>query len=185
MARIGIFLAEGCEEIEALAPADLCRRAGLEVLLLSVNGSLQVMGSHGLALTADGLMEDVDLGGLDMLVLPGGMPGTANLEACQPLMEQVDSFCREGKPVGAICAAPGILGRRGWLAGRRSLCYPGLEEHLAMALPGSGKALWDGHILTSRGMGTAMEFGLAIVERFCGSQAANALGRSICLWERE
>ena len=166
MTHIAVFLAEGFEEIEALTVVDLCRRAKLETDMVSVTGSLTVTGSHGITVTADRLLADTDFSDLDMLVLPGGMPGTTNLEACAPLMEQVRAFHEEKRRLAAICAAPGIFGRMGILEGRNATGHPSVTDALAGADVSQKDVVSDGHILTSRGMGTAFDFGLAIVSYF-------------------
>lgn len=109
MAKICVFLAEGFEECEALLVVDLCRRAGLDLKMVSISESAQVTSSHGVTVVADMLLSQVNFDEVDMIVLPGGMPGTKNLEACEPLMEQVEAFYHAGKCVSAICAAPSIL----------------------------------------------------------------------------
>ncbi len=179
MAKIAIFLAEGFEEIEALTVVDICRRAGLTIDMVSVMGSLQVTGSHGIEVKADKLISDVKFDEMDMLVLPGGMPGTTNLEKTEKLMEQVHAFDAAGKFISAICAAPGVFGRAGLLQGKKACVFPGLEGELKGADVQMTETTVDGHILTSRGMGTAIPFGLAIVERFCGRETADELGKKI------
>lgn len=179
MAKIGIFLANGFEEIEALTVVDLCRRAGLTIVMISVMEDLYVTGSHGIEVKADKMLSDVLFDEIDMLVLPGGMPGTTNLENTEALMEQVKAFDRGNKYISAICAAPGILGRAGLLQGRKACVFPGLEGELKGADVQMTQTTVDGHILTSRGMGTAIPFGLAIVERFCGKEFAEELGKKI------
>lgn len=180
MSRIAVFLAEGFEEIEALTVVDLCRRAGIEVVMASISESRTVTGSHRIAVQADALGAEMDFASLDMLVLPGGMPGTKNLEGCGFLMEKLDAFYQEGKPVSAICAAPSIFGHRGYVKGRKACCYPGFEEQLAGAEVTGQEVEVSGSVTTSRGMGTAIPFGLAIVERFCGAKKAEELARGIC-----
>ena len=179
MAEIALFLAEGFEEIEALTVVDLCRRAGLNIDMVSVTEDFTVKGSHGIVVSADKTIEDVDFDNIDMLVLPGGMPGTINLEKTESLMRQVRLFDSAGKYISAICAAPGIFGRAGILQGRKAVVFPGLEGELKGADVQMTETCIDGHILTSRGMGTAIPFGLAIVERFCGKEAATELGNKI------
>ena len=115
MSRIGVFFAEGYEEIEALTVVDLARRAGIEVCMISVEEKEEVKGSHGITVRMDGKLSETDFSGLDMLVLPGGKKGTEGLESCGALMEQLDRFYEAGKPVAAICAAPSIFGHRGYL----------------------------------------------------------------------
>lgn len=180
MSRIAVFLADGFEEIEALTVVDLCRRAGIETVMVSVMGREAVTGAHGIAVQADTLIEKTEFDTLDMLMLPGGMPGTRNLEGCGLLMEKLDAFYRAEKPISAICAAPSIFGHRGYLQGRRACCYPGFEGQLAGAEVTLEQVEVSGHITTSRGMGTAIPLGLAIVERFCGSRKAEELAEGIC-----
>lgn len=179
MSRIAVFFAEGYEEIEALTVVDICRRAGIEVQMIAVNGEQAVKGSHGIGVQMDAAFATVDFDSLDMLVLPGGMPGTRNLEAHQGLMEQVDAFYRDGKYVAAICAAPSILGHRGILQGRKAGCYPGWEEQLTGARVSMDPASVDGNVITGRGMGCAIPFALAIVAQLLGQEQADRVAESI------
>ena len=179
MANIAIFLAEGFEEIEALTVVDLVRRAGLDIKMVSAYDTDMVTGSHGISVKTDIKISELDFENTDMLVLPGGMPGTVNLENTSLLMEKVRSFDKAGKYISAICAAPGILGRAGLLQGRKACIFPGLEGELKGAEVLTEETVTDGHILTSRGMGTAIAFGLAIVGRFLGEEAAEELGKKI------
>lgn len=180
MSGIGIFFAEGYEEIEALTVVDLARRAGLDIDMISVTGDREVTGSHGISVKMDKVFSEVDFEALDMLVLPGGMPGTKNLESCQALMEKLDEFyASENKYVAAICAAPSIFGHRGYLKGRRATSFPDFESHLEGARVTHGPAEVDGNVVTGRGMGCAIPFGLAIVEVFLGKNAADALADKI------
>ena len=180
MSRIGIFFAEGYEEIEALTVVDLARRTGLTIDMISVNGDREVTGSHGISVKMDKIFSEADFDGLDMLVLPGGMPGTKNLESCQELMEKLDEFyASKDKYVAAICAAPSIFGHRGYLKGRRATSFPDFEGHLEGAEVTHGVAEVDGNVITGRGMGCAIPFGLAIVELFLGKNAADALAEKI------
>ena len=183
MAKAGIFFAEGYEEIEALTVVDLCRRAGVEILMISVTGKDSVTGSHGISVKMDALLGDVDFGQLDMLILPGGMPGTKNLEGCERLMEELDRFHATGKWIAAICAAPSVFGHRGYLKGRKAVCYSSFEGELAGAQVLSEKAVADGNVITGRGMGCAIPFGLIIVEKLISRAAADALAESI-VYER-
>lgn len=173
------FLAEGFEEIEGLTVVDILRRAGIAIDMVSITGSVKVTGSHGIEITADKTISATDFTKLDMIVLPGGMPGTKNLESCEALMKQVDAFAKEEKYLAAICAAPSIYGHRGLLSGKRACCYPGFESHLTGAKVTAAEVSVDGHMITSRGMGTAIPFALAIVEAFCGKEKAEELAKSI------
>lgn len=179
MSAIAVFFAEGYEEIEALTVVDLCRRAGIETEMASVTGQKQVTGSHGICVKMDKLLEEVDFDRLDMIVLPGGMPGTKGLEACEPLMEQLDRFYKEGRAISAICAAPGIFGHRGYLQGRNACSYPTFESHLEGAKVSLNSVEVSDHVTTGRGMGCAIDFGLAIVERYRGEDAAKKLAEAI------
>ena len=179
MSKVAIFLATGFEEIEALTVVDLLRRAGIEISMVSITGERQVTSSHKVQVTADQLIEEVDFDSLDMLVLPGGMPGTKNLEACEVLMKQVEAFDRKGKCISAICAAPSILGHRGMLKGRNACSFPEFESHLEGAHVTHNEVEVSDHITTSRGMGCTIAFGLAIVERFLGKETAENLGKKV------
>lgn len=179
MSKIAVFFAEGYEEIEALTVVDLCRRAGIETLMVGVTDDKCVTGSHKIPVVMDMGIVDVDFDSLDMIVLPGGMPGTRNLEACELLMEQVDSFYAQGKGVAAICAAPSVLGHRGILKGKKACCYPGFEEHLDGAEVTLHSIEVEGNVITSRGMGCAIDFSLAIVEKYAGDETAEALSKGI------
>lgn len=180
MKEIALFLAEGFEEIEALTVADLGRRAGLTVDTVSVTGQAYVTGSHGISVRADLLWEEMDKPGYRALVLPGGMPGTKNLEAHQDLMALVDAYYREGRYVAAICAAPSILGHRGILRGRSACCADGFEDQLEGARVTRNKVELSENVITSRGMGTAIPFGLTLTALFSGKEKAEELAGRIC-----
>ena len=179
MKKIAIFFAEGYEEIEALTVVDLCRRAGIWVDMVSVTDSLQVTGAHGLPVVMDKMLAEVEFDTLDMLVLPGGMPGTRNLEQVPLLMEQVKAFAAAGKYIAAICAAPSVFGHLGLLAGKNACCYPGFEEELTGANVMFHPCEADGNIITSRGMGCAIDFSLKIIERLENDDTASKIGRQI------
>ncbi len=172
MSRAAIFFATGFEEIEALTVVDVLRRGGVAADMVSVTGEREVTGSHGITVKTDKLFAEADLETADILVLPGGMPGTTNLEAYEPLMDKVDEFYRKGKYIAAICAAPSIFGHKGILQGRRACSNPGFESHLEGADVKREEAVVDGTVITSRGMGTAIPFALAILEQFAGAEAA-------------
>lgn len=179
MKNIGIFFAEGYEEIEALTVVDMCRRAGINIQMVSVTGERMVTGSHKIAVEMDMLFEEVDFDGLDMIVLPGGMPGTLNLEAHAGLMARVDDFNREGRGLAAICAAPSILGHKGLLKGRKACSYPGFEKDLEGAEVVFDSVAVSDHVITSRGMGCAIDFSLAIISKLCGEEDAERLAKAI------
>lgn len=179
MAMIGVFLATGFEECEALLVVDIARRAGLDLKTVSVTGEKEVTSSHNVTVIADLLLGEVDFKEMDMIVLPGGMPGTKNLEACEPLMEQVEAFYKDSKCISAICAAPSIFGHKGFLKGRNAVSYPEFESHLEGAEVSSNSVEVSEHVTTSRGLGTAIDFGLAIVERYKGKAEADRIAEAI------
>ena len=177
-----IFMADGCEEIEALTVADLCFRAGIPLKKISVSDTPQVTSSHGITFLCDSVIDDEDLEDYDMLILPGGIPGTLNLKACKKLEEAILAHAaREDRAVAAICAAPSILSDLGLLKGRKAACNPSWEEKVAAggAQILRENAVTDGNIITSRGMGTSISFGLAIAAWFLGGEKAAELGRKI------
>lgn len=157
---IYIFLADGFEEIEALTPVDVFRRANLPTTTVSIMESRTVMGSHNIPVIADKLLAEVDLSDADLLLLPGGMPGTKHLGECMPLCDAVISHASAGKPTAAICAAPSVLGKLGLLSGKEAICYPGFEEALAGAAISEKKVVRDGNVVTAAGMGVALDFAL-------------------------
>ncbi len=179
MSKIGIFFSKGYEEIEALTVVDLVRRVGIEIDMISVDGTPEVEGSHGIVVKMDKVLPEVDFDSLDMIVLPGGLPGTHGLENCEVLMAQLDAFYAAGKYVAAICAAPSIFGHRGYLKGRKATSFPSFESHLDGAEVTGGAAEADGHVITGRGMGCSIPFALKIVEQFLGKEEADALAAKI------
>ena len=176
---IAVFFATGYEEIEALTVVDLTRRAGLETWMVSITEERKVTGSHGIEVSMDKTFSEVDFEQVDMIVLPGGMPGTINLEAHEPLMEKVREFDKAGKYISAICAAPTVFGHLGLLKERMACCYPGMEDGLVEAKVSYEKTVVSDHILTSRGMGTAIDFGLQIIARFKGNEEAEEMAAKI------
>ena len=175
---IYLFLANGFEEIEALAPLDLLRRAGLEVTTVGIGGDT-VMGAHGITVTADipeGLFAD---SAPDMVILPGGMPGSKNLDQSRTVDAALKAAARRGAFIAAICAAPMVLGHRGLLQGKRAICFPGFEKELTGATIADTRVVRDGNIITAAGMGVAVEFGLALVAALRGDAAAAELRRAI------
>ena len=179
MKNVYVFFAEGFEEIEALTVVDLLRRADVSVKMTGISGEGSVTGSHGICVGMDTSIDEVSLEEAAMLVLPGGMPGTKNLEAHEGLMAQVDAYYAGGKYVADICAAPSIFGHRGILKGRRACCYPGIEAHLEGAEVTAGPVEIADNVITSRGMGTAMDFALAIVEVLCGKEKAQEMAEAV------
>lgn len=164
MKKIGIFMADGCEEIEGLTVVDVVRRAGIAIDMISITGKKEVAGAHGITFAADVLAEEADFDSYDGIVLPGGMPGTLNLGKHEIVKKVITSYAAGGKLTAAICAAPSVLGENGILEGKHAVSYPGFEEKLLGARVGAEKVAVDGNIVTSRGMGTAIEFAMAIVK---------------------
>lgn len=179
MARVAIFLATGFEEIEALTVVDLLRRVRVDVDMVSITGEKKAIGSHNIIVETDKIINQLNFSEYDMLILPGGMPGTLNLEANEILMNQVDAFYKEDKLLAAICAAPSIFGHKGILKGRTACCYPGYEKDLEGATVSMEPVCMDGNIITSRGMGCAVLFGLKIVEVLLGKDVCNDLAEKI------
>ncbi len=176
---IYVFLAPGFEESEAICPIDILRRGGLDVVTVSVTDDREVKGAHGIAVKADMCIGQLCDPCPQAIVLPGGMPGTLNLDACETLKQYI-SGAGEDTLLCAICAAPMILGKMGLLKGKRATCYPGFEEHLLGATLG-GKVEKDGNIITACGMGVAHQFGLAIVEALLDTDTANTIQKAILL----
>lgn len=179
MSKAAIFFAPGFEEIEALTVVDLLRRASIEIDMVSITDESMVKGSHKIQVTMDKTWSEVNFDEIEMIILPGGMPGTKNLEAYEPLMQQIDDFHNKGKYISAICAAPSILGHRDMLKGRNACSYPEYESSLEGATVTQSQVEVSDHIITSRGMGCSIPFGLAIVERFKGKEAAEMLAEKI------
>lgn len=179
MAEVYIFFAEGFEEVEGLTVVDILRRAGINIHTVSITKSKMVTSSHRVTLKADMTFDQVPFEEADMLILPGGMPGTKNLLAHKELCNQLKEFYRQGKMLGAICAAPMVLGENGILEGKKAVCYPGFEEHLKGADIEVLEAVQDGNVITSRGLGTAIEFGLTIVSHFMGKEKADEIKNAI------
>lgn len=173
-----ILLADGFEEIEALCPLDLLRRAGVETKTVSITEKRTVTGSHGITVTAD-LTAENSISDIEMLILPGGMPGSTNLDQSKFCDGLVRNAAKSGAYLAAICAAPLVLGRRGLLEGKEAVCFPGFENELAGARLSDKRVVRDGKIITAIGMGAALEFGLALVEIFCGKETAEKLGGAV------
>lgn len=164
MKKVVVLLADGFEEVEALTVVDLLRRARIYVDTVSITEDYMVHGSHGINVQTEDLFEEVNFVEFDMIVLPGGTQGTENLDAHKGVRKIVKEFIESGKYVAAICAAPSILGGMGLLKGKRATCYPSVEDKLQGAVINKIPVVQDEEIITSRGMGTAIEFSLKLVE---------------------
>lgn len=159
-----IFLAEGFEEIEAITTIDVLRRVKVDIKVVSISDKLAVAGAHKITIIADALYEEIDFADIDMLILPGGMPGTTNLASHQRLMQSITQHAKNDKWVCAICAAPSILGKLGILKGKSAVCYPGFEASLLGADVKYDSVIQDGKVITARGPGASIQFALKLVE---------------------
>jgi len=176
-----MLLGTGFEETEAIAPLDLMRRAGIEVLTVGLNGKT-VYGGHGIGVEADITVEEMDLTDLEMIVLPGGLGGVASIRACQKAMDAI-AFAREnGKFTAAICAGPTVLADLGITDGKHATCYPGCETGMGTALVDpTVPALQDGTLITGASAGCAVPFGLALIEALKGADAAATIKQQIVI----
>lgn len=175
-----VFLANGFEEIEALTVVDVARRAGIDTTVVSINADEMVTGARNIAVKADITFDKVNWDDCDMIVLPGGGPGTVNLRNHDELMKKVDEFNAAGKKIAAICAAPAkILGDKGLLKGKKAICFPGLEDLMTGATKVDCGAVTDGNIITGCAMGTAIDFALEIVKSLAGTQKADEIAKQI------
>lgn len=178
---IYLFLAEGFEETEAITPIDMLRRCGKEVITVGVTGTT-VTGAHDIPVICDTVIEDISTDGLEMVILPGGMPGTNNLYACEKLKKLLTYCFNNNIFIGAICAAPSILGKLGLLSGKKAVCFPGFESELKGASVLDVPAVRDGRIITSRGAGTALDFSYELIKAVADENTADRIARTI-LWK--
>ncbi len=174
-----LFLADGFEEIEALTPLDMLRRAGIEVTSVSINTDHTVTGAHGIKVIADRVIDDMPITDIDMVILPGGLPGADNLRLAPKVNAFIDEAVNLNKFVCAICAAPRILGEKGLLKGKNAVCYPGFEQYLDGANVVDAGCVRDGKIITSKGMGKATEFSLSLIEALKDKETAEKIRNSI------
>ena len=174
-----VFLANGFEEIEALTVVDILRRADIAVTTVSINEDTLVIGAHGIKVIADKLSNEIS-DTFSAIVLPGGMPGTVNLEVNDVVNRYINLAKEESKLICAICAAPSILGKMGLLDGKNATCYPGFENHLKGAKCKNKGVVCDGNIITSMAMGSAVDFALAIVGRLTSEAKAKVIKKQIC-----
>ncbi len=179
MKSIFVHLAEGFEEIEAITIIDVLRRAGMNVITVSVSDSNIVTGSHKIPVKADILFKDADYNQAEMIILPGGMPGAKNLNEHKGLNKQILNFFNEGKLLGAICAAPMVFGNLGILNGKNAVCYPGYEKYLKGATVKYTPVITDGNIITGRGAGVALQFALEIVKILKDKETSISLIKSM------
>jgi len=179
MKNVLVFLAEGFEEIEAVTIVDLLRRANINCKTISITEKREVMGAHGVPFIADMLFDEKMCMEAIGLVLPGGMPGTINLQNHTGLTKVLEEFYKQNKFIGAICAAPMIFGKLGFVKDKKATIYPGMEEHLKEAECSTDMVCYDNHVMTSRAPGTAMAFGLKLIEVFAGEQKAKEVAKGL------
>lgn len=177
-----VFLAEGFEEIEALTPVDILRRGGVEVITVGV-GTKIVKGSHKICVNADAVDSDIsDFSDMEAVILPGGMPGTLNLEKCETVLNAVKYCADNNLVIGAICAAPSVLGHMGLLQNKKAVCYPSFENELKGAVPCDAFVCRDGNIITAKGMGVSVDFALELLSAIKGCETSDDVRNSIqCL----
>ena len=177
---IYIFLANGFEDIEALTPLDVLRRAGLDVKLVSIDSELEVKSSHGVSVLADATLNSIDLSDSEAMIIPGGMPGASNLRDNLMLRKALQIQNAAGRLICAICAGPIVLSA-GVLKARKATCYPGFEEQLPEAVHSTALVEEDGNIITGRGPGAAMDFAFAILQRFVSCDIVKKMRQEMIL----
>jgi 4-methyl-5(b-hydroxyethyl)-thiazole monophosphate biosynthesis len=180
MPSVAIILADGFEEVEAVAIIDVLRRAGVDTVIAGLHDG-PVVSARQVKLVPDTMIDTVKADDFDMIVLPGGQPGADNLNADLRVKELIRSFSKKGKLMGAICAAPYVLANAGVLEGRRATSYPSYKDRLGNAVYEERAVVEDGNVLTSRGAGTALAFGLAIVERLVSRETAQKIKEAMLI----
>ena len=175
-----VLLGTGFEEIEAITPVDLLRRAGIQVLTVGLNGKT-VFGGHGIGIEADITIEELDLTDLEMIVLPGGLGGVASIRACKPAMGAISFAHHNGKYTAAICAGPTVLSDAGITDNKTAVCYPGCESGMGNANVIPEAALQDGKLITGASAGCAVKFALALIEALKGAEASQAIAQQIVI----
>ena len=183
MKKIAVHLAEGYEEIEAISIIDVLRRADFSVTIISISEKLEVEGSHGVKIIADKSFKEVDYELIDMIILPGGMPGAANLNEHLGLREQILNFNESKKMLAAICAAPLVFGNLGILKNKKATCYPGYENQLHGAIATGEDIEVSENIITGKGAGVAIDFALKIVEILKNKKFADELGKKMIVFK--
>lgn len=179
MKKVYVFLADGFETVEALAVVDILRRASIEAVTVAVSDCKKIISAQKIEVNADVLISDVDVSDADVVFLPGGMPGTRNLEADATVTDIVKRQYATGKIVAAICAAPSILGHLSMLEGKKATCYTGFEKDLYGAVYTGARVERDGNVVTGKGMGTAIDMGLELVELLIDKETAEKIAHGI------
>ena len=173
------FFAEGFEEVEAITPVDYLKRAGVDVKMAGVGGKT-IEGAHGIKMLCD--IDAAEISGFDNvdgIILPGGMPGTINLENDKTVQAAIDYCASENKLIAAICAAPSVLGHKNLLSGRRAVCFPGFEADLGDYIPADAFAVTDGNIITAKGAGSASEFAFEIIAYLCSREKSDEIRKTV------
>ena len=180
MRSVYVFCADGFEEVEGLTAVDLLRRAGVSVTMVSIMGRTKITGARNISVNTDILIEDIKEEA-DMLVLPGGMPGTKYLAGYKPLIDLLTDFNNKGKKIAAICAAPSVFSGLGFLKGRKATSYPSFMEVLSKdgAVTSEDSVVVDGNITTSRGLGTAVDFALSLISQLENEEKAKEIAESV------
>lgn len=176
MKKVLVPIADGFEEIEAITIIDVLRRAGIEVITASITPKLEVTGSHNITIKVDNVIKELKDIDFDMIVLPGGMPGSVNLNQHEGLKSMLQLHRNKDKYIGAICAAPLVLGNLGLLNGQKATCYPGFEKFLDGAEITDEGVVYDNKIVTGKSAGMAMPFSLKLVEVLAGEELAKITG---------
>lgn len=180
MAKVYAMIADGTEEVECLAVVDILRRCGIETVLVSAGETRNVVSSHGIRIEADATAAGTDFSDGDVIFLPGGMPGAENLSSCEPLIEALGKAAADGRRIAAICAAPGVvLGRHGFLKGKKATCFPGFEKEMIGAEHVEKGVVTDGNITTAKGLGTALDLGLELARILAGEDVAADIKKRI------
>ena len=180
MPRVAVILADGFEEVEAIAIIDVLRRARIDTVVAGLHTG-HITSARTVKVIPDTVIDTVKADDFDMIVLPGGQPGSDNLNADPRVKELISSFSLKGKLIGAICAAPMVLAGAGILQGKRATSYPSYKDRLGGALYEETPVVTDGNVLTSRGAGTALSFGLAIVERLVSKEKAQKIKEAMLI----
>ncbi len=184
MKKVILVLADGFEQSEALVPHDMLKRAGADILTVSVNDKREALSTHGIKVLTDLVLSELPPAkDIDLIILPGGMPGASNIEKSAVICDLVTEVNRHGGRIAAICAAPYIIGHLGILSGRRATCYPGFENELIGAsvadTSGGGLVITDGSITTASGMGVALKFGAELVALLYGNDVSAKILKGI------